>query len=462
MQYRLPKNVLLQTYGKNIDIRYVSDTSCTIALSTTLKDIYSIENYNREPIQFRINNAGNLSSLYIGADSIYSDHNVEFEIAEYDIGKDECWFNRSYIDKGYFTNINSSVANIESIYCRDITANVLIIDDLQLQNLSVYQIMPTSTSSKIGDSDNYFGEIHTNALMLHNMDDDNVSFRAEVHSESMESELNIYSALPTNATINGDFDLDIAGDFKISTQGNQEEIVFLETDSQSETLLFKAPTTRIQSSHNNEYLRVNITNQSADFSFVSNSSSSGIILSGETVIQNSLDVTDILFRYDDLTTQGTITNKSNFYGTIYLKKGSLFQLVLCFDSSIMTNIRTDRIYFSGTPLQNIVSFLTRQNSAHDKFHLGLAIKTPKPGWIDSGSPTKTYLYDYLRAKNLSTYTPFDSLQAIILESIILTQLPEGTKYLNILCMYTGDSMFLTVSTVYYEIVHGGYIFDNGE
>lgn len=453
MQYRLPKNVLLQTYGKNIDIRYVSDTSCTIALSSTLQDIYSISNYGTNPIQFRINNAGNLSCLYIGSDAIYSDHNVEFEIADYDIGKDELWFNRSYIDKGYFTNINSSIANIESIYCRDITANILIIDDLQLQNLTVSQISPSSSSSKIGDYDEYFGEVHTNALMFHNMDDDTVSVRAEVRSESMDSTLEVYSSIPTNVTLNGLLDLDVASGLKVSTQGNQEEIVFLETDAQSEALLLKAPTTRIQSTHNDEYLRLNITNWSADFSFVSNYSNSGITLSGNTIIQNSLDITDILFRYENTGTMpaGYFPSSDTFSGILHLKKGGIFQIVLCFDDTILGQ---GYLVFAGTQISDLSRQLNWLSGGDKtKYYYGLALSSQTPGL---SSPY--VLYYILRANSISTNRFLDEVPAVTLESIILNNNSRGMTYIKILCMFTGVSDWnANISSTYHVVESAGYL-----
>lgn len=493
MKYRLPNTLSLSSYGRNIDIKYVSSKECSIDLDSDLVGINSISAVDSNPIIFKLNNFGDTRNLCVDTDALYCDKTVSGNIADYTLGKSNYWFNTSYIDNGNFNNLEvSSTANITSVYCRDVTANIIFTDDMYITDLYVNNVLPQSIgSSNVGSYSEYFDEVHATSLMLHSVDDDRVMYRIQVLTRSMESTLEIYSATDINATLNGLVDLDLPYGMKISTQTNYGEQILLDVDSQEESINFKAPTTKFISNqdtnwtllnvdtyrnsidfksdtcsfnpYNNKYLHISIDEYGALYSMNEPSFPSESLTVSGLEVTKGLNLTDILFKYTDLTTQGTITTPDNFYGTINIKKGAFFYVVICYNTSIMANLGLERIYFSGTPLSNIVSFLSLQNPNKDKFHLGLAISLPKPSMISASGSSRTlvYLYKYLRNVNVNTYRPFDNLDAVILDSIDFDY-NAGTDtlvYFRIPCIYNGDTPFnLTVdSGTNFEIVVGGYI-----
>lgn len=113
MQYKLPKNVLLQTYGKNINVKYNSNTSCLIALSQDLEDISSISNKDSYPICIKVKGMSSdipptqkTSNFYFDVDKMYAEAG-ESNISDYSIGYSSSWFLKSYVDTAY-TNLAES------------------------------------------------------------------------------------------------------------------------------------------------------------------------------------------------------------------------------------------------------------------------------------------------------------------------------------------------------------------
>lgn len=497
MQYKLPKDILLQTYGKNIELQYRSNSSCLISLSPELEDIYSISNKERFPLWFKINGMSNgsggsstqkTSNLYFTVDTFYAETSSDTStVSQYSLGVSNSWFQRSYIDTSY-TNLAesdmfTSVANSSDsgFYIRQQNYTSLLGNEKFLHiYMDVTSGEPQTYNSNtirsrntdlniITDGSAYTGDINLTSNKNILLDAYNrIELKATPYT-SQSSRIDFtYSALDywdiDTYNYHGDniFNFGTNNIFYYQSSSSSS-FRFLSTERHSGSMplitLGSAESDDSSEQHiliRSSMMEMNATSTDSTHSIylhAGNYNSSTDTYDAEIIMGTSgVEITGLAL--DGLVTPPQFNNLDSgepevtqFSGELTLNKGTIFQLIIHFYCSDFSTV-LQRVVFAGktfSDVQSVLSDLVNTTNISNVYY-GIAIST---GRVSSNNALP--LFNILKGSSYGT-NPTESnflngLDAILMDSFAIAQSTysiSGDSFIRVSCLVR-KKMVLTLT-----------------
>lgn len=482
MQYKLPKDILLQTYGKNIELQYRSNSSCLISLSPELEEIYSVSNKDMYPVWFKVkgmsSGSGMLpvlktSNLYFSVDSFHVTPSDGSNISSYSLGLSSAWFRRSYIDTSY-TNLSesdvfTSIANTSDsgFYIRQQDYSSLLGNEKFLHiYMDVTSGEPVTYGSNniisrntdlniITDGTNYTGDLNLTSNKDINLDAySKIELKASPYTAQASKIDLTYTALDY-------WDIDTYNYHGENTFNFGTKNIFYYQSASStshrflsaERVIGGIPKIVLGSDESDDSSEQSILIRSSimEISSTSTDSTQGIFLhageyngltdkydaeikmgtSGVEITGLALDglVSPLQFNNFNLTEPEI----SRFSGDIILRKGTLFQLVIHFSVSDFSSV-TQRVVFAGHTLSEVRSILNDMVDITNIYY-GITINTGRVKPANNAVPQ----FDVLKGSTLSGNDLLSGLNAVLLDSFAIapsTYSTSGDAFIRVLCMVT--------------------------